>query len=450
MADPVFDAQSVDEAWESVAAGIPVPPQMPENVGPRIDYFAEGNERALLAQAREIAVPVPVPPVPSNWVPAEVPPALYTEMPEMPPLPYPLPEPPAFVAFDGGAFDPNAVAMPPPSLPIRDRTHEQGPDLSEAMREQSPRLATPRYSIPAYDDDRDTPSSASMQLMQPERRFPRWWFPLIAAAGFGVGVLIVVGREGPPAATHAEVTAQKGAPASESKTPSAGATNATGATGAAATGERTREPVVVTEREPAPVAAPPLVPAPIAPAPIATSAPAAANERREEPKTVNASTSARATEASAERAAAKSERAANAANATDGAAPAEKPVREEGKTNYERAVNAQRAGDSARARTLFKTVSDKEPHNFEAQTGLGDAERAQGDKAAAILAYRRALAENPSFYPALLGLADTLWDSGDHTAAAERYAEVARRFSPSMYPNRVRERVSADTEAPAP
>ena len=110
---------------------------------------------------------------------------------------------------------------------------------------------------------------------------------------------------------------------------------------------------------------------------------------------------------------------------------------------YERAVAAHQSGNLAKARTLYRLAVEKEPHNFEAQAGLGDTERAQGDKTAAALAYRRALAENPAFYPALLGLADVLWESGERAQAQERYTEITRRFSPSMYPIRVRQRLSA-------
>ncbi|WP_394839008.1 tetratricopeptide repeat protein [Pendulispora rubella] len=346
-------------------------------------------------------------------------------------------------------LDLNALPMPPPSLPVRSRSLSDGPDLSEAMRSQVPSDEAPRYSVPSLDD-RDSSSSASMPLMhEQERRFPRWWFPLIAAAGFGVGVLIVVGREPPPSRTAAvEVAPKASASAAQETKPAA-------------------PPPVVASATAAPA---PVEPTPVAPAPIAPT-PMAVNDRPAEPPSVGTSAFDRRTEAPAvtpakvielgpskadnkvektektEKAPEKTEKTEKSdkpAEATAEAAgdPGATPVKLEGKSAYDKAVNAQRAGDLARARTLFRQVAEKEPHNFEAQTGLGDVARAMGEKQEAILAYRRALAENQSFYPALLGLADVLWESGDKTAAAERYAEIAKRFSPSMYPNRVRERVS--------
>ena len=344
-------------------------------------------------------------------------------------------------------LDLNALPMPPPSLPVRSHEHG-GPDLSEAMREQVPADEAPRYSIPSLDD-RDSSSSASMPLMhEPERRFPRWWFPLIAAAGFGVGVLLVVGREGPPSRNAAADSPKAVASAVQEAKPAA-------------------PPVVATATtEPAPVAPTPVAPAPIEPTPVAV------NERAPEPPQVGTTASERRSEPAAAPAkvielgstkaadkpdkvektdksektdkADKADKTEKPAAATADATgePGATPAKLEGKSNYDKAVNAQRSGDLAKARTLFRQVTEKDPHNFEAQTGLGDVARAMGEKQEAVAAYRHALAENASFYPALLGLADALWESGDKTAASERYAEIARLFSPSMYPNRVRERVS--------
>ncbi|WP_394849501.1 tetratricopeptide repeat protein [Pendulispora brunnea] len=340
-------------------------------------------------------------------------------------------------------LDLNALPMPPPSLPVRSRSQSDGPDLSEAMRSQIPSDEAPRYSVPSLDD-RDSSSSASMPLMhEQERRFPRWWFPLIAAAGFGVGVLLVVGREGPPSrAAAVDAPAKASASQVQETKPAA----------------PPPQVVATATSEPAPVAPAP-APTPIAPTPVAV------NDRPAEPPSVGTSAVDRRPEPVAatpakvielgpsktdkvvektektEKTTEKTEKPAEASAEAAGE-PGATPVKLEGKSNYDKAVNAQRAGDYARARTLYRQVAEKDPHNFEAQTGLGDVARAMGEKQEAILAYRRALAENPSFYPALLGLADVLWETGDKTAATERYAEIAKRFSPSMYPNRVRERVS--------
>ena len=491
----VSEARKVDEQWPSVA-DIPALSKVPElppiaavvpsvaAVAPNAaaarvvaeppnPFMSEASANPFMrANERDVLEAYQGSPVVANWAPPPLPPQ-YADPPPphpdpMPPVAYVLPEIPPYAGYDipgpdgfdaaGGLDAQGALPLPPPSLPVRVRSHE-GPDLSEAMREQVPEegigeapppLEAPRYSIPSLDD-RDTPSSASMQLMQPERRFPRWWFPLIAAAGFGVGVLIVVGRE-PPASHRAEAPAKAAVSAPEPKAPAPSAPAASApapsvATPPASVNEpRPEPPVVGTSSSEARAEAPT----------VGTSA----SERRAEPPTTSAPAHDHATdktdkgagrsnsERSAEPPPPKGERPSSAEGSTDGAGePPATPTKLEGKTSYERALSAQRAGDLARARTLFRQVSEKEPHNFEAQTGLGDAERAQGDKAAAILAYRRALAENPAFYPALLGLADVLWDSGEHAGATERYAEIARRFSPAMYPNRVRERVT-ETETP--
>jgi len=369
-----------------------------------------------------------------------------------------MPGAPYFADYDAIPNADALAAMPPPSLPVRAGAHA-GPDLSDAMRaqipmpalhEEGPRQPTPPYSIPSSSsyDERDTPSSASMQLMQPERRFPRWWLPLIAATAFGAGVLLVVGHESTSSSPHPEPH-KSAAAQTESKAPTASASAATA---------------------PAPTAQPqaapePIAPTPMAPAPIATSEPASVSAgsgsggHRSDAPAVTARERTTERAAKEDRGGGKSasdgQGAQTASSSADGerAPSAVKPAGD-AKSAYGRAVEAQRAGDSARARTLFAQVAEKEPHNFEAQTGLADAQRAQGDKAGAIVAYRRALAENPAFFPALLGLADTLWDSGEQSSAAERYKEIAQRFSPSMYPGRVRERAggteSSDSANSAP
>jgi tetratricopeptide (TPR) repeat protein len=113
-------------------------------------------------------------------------------------------------------------------------------------------------------------------------------------------------------------------------------------------------------------------------------------------------------------------------------------------TSMDAAVAAQKSGDLARATTLYKALIAKSPNDIESLTALGDIARSERRTGEAIGYYRRALLVNASFFPALLGLADALWDSGERAAAQQRYTEITTRFSPSMYPTYVRQRIAAD------
>jgi hypothetical protein len=101
---------------------------------------------------------------------------------------------------------------------------------------------------------------------------------------------------------------------------------------------------------------------------------------------------------------------------------------------------ARKAGNVARAKTLFDRALVASPGNVEAYTGLGDLARMAGDLPGAKQAYERALATSPSYSSARLGLADTEWDLGDTASAQRDYRTVVdTSLSP---PERARQRAT--------
>jgi TolA-binding protein len=293
--------------------------------------------------------------------------------------------------------------LPPPSVPVR--KNDMGmPDLSEAMRVDAVRAqmvrAAPPETTPLEFEERATPSSSMMESPR-RRRFPKWLVPALAfvtVATLGVSLVSLIAKHATPVAQGKEVG--KEVVAREAK-------------------EARRENV------PAHAASSAMAMAPATTRPAAPKPPVTASVAASPPPAETAAP----------------EPAAKASSVTSSPAP-KAAAADEGKSAYERAVRAHQSGDATKARSLYRIAVEKEPHNFEAQVGLGDIERQQGDKTAAALSYRRALAENPAFYPALLGLADVLWETGEKSQAQERYTEITKRFSPSMYPIRVRQRLN--------
>jgi tetratricopeptide (TPR) repeat protein len=105
-----------------------------------------------------------------------------------------------------------------------------------------------------------------------------------------------------------------------------------------------------------------------------------------------------------------------------------------------KANEARRSGDYAKARGLYVATLSRNPGDSEALSGLGDTARAEGDRAGAMSFYKSAIAINPNYLPSQLALADLLWESGDRVEAQKHYEDISRRFSPTLLPERVRQR----------
>lgn len=105
-----------------------------------------------------------------------------------------------------------------------------------------------------------------------------------------------------------------------------------------------------------------------------------------------------------------------------------------------KANEARRSGDYAKARGLYVATLSRNPGDSEALSGLGDTARAEGDRAGAMGFYKSAIAINPNYLPSQLALADLLWEGGDRVEAQKRYEDIAHRFSPTLLPERVRQR----------
>lgn len=113
------------------------------------------------------------------------------------------------------------------------------------------------------------------------------------------------------------------------------------------------------------------------------------------------------------------------------------------------AAAAARAGDLARAETLYQAALRDQPGNVEALSGLGDVARRKGDAARAAQLYDQVLAKNPSYLPAMIASADQKWASGNRAAALALYRRVVDQVGTgSEYGARAQARIAEAASAP--
>jgi tetratricopeptide (TPR) repeat protein len=109
-----------------------------------------------------------------------------------------------------------------------------------------------------------------------------------------------------------------------------------------------------------------------------------------------------------------------------------------------RAHDAHKAGDTAKAESLYRAVLAKNPQDTEALGGLGDIARERGDKSASLRYYQEVTRQNPGYLPALIGMADAKWDSGDKAGAVALYRQIVDRVGgQGPYADKARQRISA-------
>ena len=114
------------------------------------------------------------------------------------------------------------------------------------------------------------------------------------------------------------------------------------------------------------------------------------------------------------------------------------------------AASASRAGDFARAETLYNAALANQPGNVEALSGLGDIARRKGDSARAAQLYDRVLAQNPSYLPAMIASADQKWASGNRAGALLLYHRIVDQVGTgSDYGARAQSRINESASAPA-
>lgn len=113
-------------------------------------------------------------------------------------------------------------------------------------------------------------------------------------------------------------------------------------------------------------------------------------------------------------------------------------------------ASAARAGDFARAETLYNAALANQPGNVEALSGLGDIARRRGDAVRAAQLYDQVLAQNPSYLPALIASADQKWASGNRAGALVLYRRIVEQAGASSeYGARAQARINEATSAPA-
>ncbi len=113
------------------------------------------------------------------------------------------------------------------------------------------------------------------------------------------------------------------------------------------------------------------------------------------------------------------------------------------------AAAAVRAGDLARAETLYSAALASQPGNVEALSGLGDVARRRGDSARAAQLYDQVLAQNPSYLPAMIASADQKWASGNRSGALLLYRRIVEQVGAgSDYGSRAQARISEAASAP--
>ncbi len=114
------------------------------------------------------------------------------------------------------------------------------------------------------------------------------------------------------------------------------------------------------------------------------------------------------------------------------------------------AASASRAGDFARAETLYNAALANQPGNVEALSGLGDIARRRGDAVRAAQLYDQVLAQNPSYLPAMIASADQKWASGNRTGALLLYRRIVDQVGASSdYGARAQARINESGSAPA-
>jgi tetratricopeptide (TPR) repeat protein len=121
------------------------------------------------------------------------------------------------------------------------------------------------------------------------------------------------------------------------------------------------------------------------------------------------------------------------------------------RTALSQAAAAVRAGDLARAETLYSAALASQPGNVEALSGLGDVARRRGDAARASQLYDQVLAQNPSYLPAMMASADQKWASGNRAGALLLYRRIVDQAGTgSDYGSRAQARIQeAGSAAPA-
>ncbi len=114
------------------------------------------------------------------------------------------------------------------------------------------------------------------------------------------------------------------------------------------------------------------------------------------------------------------------------------------------AASASRAGDFARAETLYSAALANQPANVEALSGLGDIARRKGDAARAGQLYDQVLAQNPSYLPAMIASADQKWASGNRAGALTLYRRIVDQVGTgSEYGARAQARITEAGNASA-
>jgi predicted Zn finger-like uncharacterized protein len=114
------------------------------------------------------------------------------------------------------------------------------------------------------------------------------------------------------------------------------------------------------------------------------------------------------------------------------------------------AASASRAGDFARAETLYNAALANQPGNVEALAGLGDIARRKGDGARASQLYDQVLAQNPSYLPAMIASADQKWANGNRAGALTLYRRIVDQVGAgSDYGARAQARINEAGSAPA-
>ena len=113
------------------------------------------------------------------------------------------------------------------------------------------------------------------------------------------------------------------------------------------------------------------------------------------------------------------------------------------------AASASRAGDFARAETLYNAALANQPGNVEALAGLGDIARRKGDGARASQLYDQVLAQNPSYLPAMIASADQKWANGNRAGALTLYRRIVDQVGAgSDYGARAQARINEAASAP--
>ena len=120
------------------------------------------------------------------------------------------------------------------------------------------------------------------------------------------------------------------------------------------------------------------------------------------------------------------------------------------RTALSQAASAARAGDLARAETLYQAALADQPGNVEALSGLGDVARRRGDAVRSAQLYDQVLAQNPSYLPAMIASADQKWASGNRSGALLLYRRIVEQVGTgSEYGARAQARISEAGSTPA-